>query len=294
MQYTRADKGAWYDMYPPVVSRYAGQFGLSDLEELRLHPGKPALARSRRAGLLYGKIVTEDEFSEVIFEICDHSLHAHFDTINEGYIAYKGLRVGICGRAVVTPGRGIVGVRDFTGLCFRIPGVHRGCADAAVHEFLSLKRGMLFYSPPGEGKTTVLREMIRSLASSPHNLRVSAVDTRGELAFGCEQECGTLDLFTGYPKAKGMEIALRCFAPQVIVCDEIGAAEAQALLFSASCGVPILASAHAATLPQLLASPPIAKLHEAGIFGCYAALRRRSGGISFTFTERDSLVGVSN
>ena len=277
---------------PALVLRYTKPFGLDDIEEMRMYPDKPILVRSRSAGTLHGTVVSEEEFLRVIDELCERSLHAHFDTINEGYIAYRGLRVGICGRAVTSPGRGIIGVRDFSGLCFRIPGVHKGCADAAVREFLQTRRGMLFYSPPGQGKTTVLREMICSLSSPPHNLRVSAVDTRGELSYGCGQRCGSLDLFTAYPKAKGMEIALRCFAPQVIVCDEIGAAEAQTILFSASCGVPILASAHADTLAQLLASPPLAKLHEAGIFGSYVAIRRRGNGIAFTFTERESLRGM--
>ncbi|MBE6639512.1 MAG: hypothetical protein E7616_08730 [Ruminococcaceae bacterium] len=277
---------------PPVVARYAAEFGMTDLEELRLHPNSPVLARSARMGTVCGKTVSQAEFSKVIDEICEHSLHAHFDTINEGYISYKGLRVGICGRAVTSPGRGIIGVRDFSGLCFRVPGIHKGCAGAAVAEFLTARCGMLFYSPPGGGKTTVLRDMMCTLSSPPHDLRVSAVDTRGELAYGCENRSRTLDLFSGYPKAKGMEIALRCFAPQVIVCDEIGASEAQALLFSASCGVPILASAHADTLAQLLSSPPIAKLHEAGIFGCYAAIRRRNQRIVFTFTARDALAEV--
>ena len=276
---------------PSVVSRYTGGVGVSDPEELRLYPGKPFLVRSHRAGVVSGKIVSQKEFSEVVYEICDHSLHAHFDTINEGYISYRGLRVGICGRAVTASGRGIISVRDFSGLCFRIPSVHRGCADEAAREFLMRRRGFLFYSPPGEGKTTVLREMIRTLTSPAHYMQVSVVDTRGELAYSLEQ-CQTLDLLSGYPKAKGMEIALRCFAPQVIVCDEIGATEAQALLYSASCGVPILASAHAATLVQLLSSPPILALHKAGVFGCYVAIRRRKSGIHFTFTEREGLTGV--
>ena len=274
---------------PSLVTGYARELGISDIEELRLYRNRPILARSHRLGTVSGRVMGEEEFLSVVDQLCDHSLHAHFDTINEGYISYQGLRVGICGRAVTAPGRGIISVRDFSGLCFRIPGVHLGCADAAVREFLSCRQGILFYAPPGEGKTTVLRELICALASQPNDLRVSAVDTRGELAYGCEERCRTLDLFTAYPKAKGIEIALRCFAPQVIVCDEIGAAEAQAMLFSASCGVPILASAHAATLPQLLSSPPIAKLHEAHIFGSYAAIRRRGNGISFSFTQREHL-----
>ena len=276
---------------PPIPARYMKEFGVADAQELRMYPEKAMILRSGRLGTVYGRVIGEKEFLQVVYEICENSLHANFDTIKEGYIAYKGLRVGIFGRAVTAHGKGIISVRDFSGLCFRIPGVHRGCAEEAVKEFLCHRQGILFYAPPGQGKTTVLREIVRTLASLEHGIRVSAVDTRGELAYSLE-DCGTLDLLSGYPKAKGMEIALRCFAPQVIVCDEIGATEAQALLYCASCGVPILASAHAATLPQLLASPPIARLHAAGIFGCYAAIRRRGNGIHFTFSHREDLVGV--
>lgn len=277
---------------PPAVARYTESVGVKDAEELRLYPDKPILVRSQRLGMVSGRVISEKEFLQVVYEICDHSLHTHYDTINEGYISYKGLRVGICGRAVTAVGKGIMGVRDFSGLCFRIPSVRRGCADAAVADFLAHRRGMLFYAPPGQGKTTVLREMIRTLSSSPHFCQVAAVDTRGELAYSLDGSCRTLDVLSYYPKAKGMEIALRCFAPQVIVCDEIGAAEAHALLYCASCGVPILASAHAATLVQLLSSAPIKALHKAGIFDSYVAIRRRNAGVHFTFTERQSLAGA--
>lgn len=277
---------------PPIVARYTKGTGVSAPEELRLYPDRPLVLRSDKTGVVFGRVISAKEFAEVVYEICEHSLHSHFDTINEGYISYRGLRVGICGRAVTEGGKGIVSVRDFSGLCFRIPAVHMGCADEAVREFLLCRRGMLFYSPPGQGKTTALREMVRCLASAPHHLRVSLVDTRGELSYSLTGQCRTLDVLAGYPKAKGMEIALRCFAPQVIVCDEIGASEAASLLFSASCGVPILASTHADTLGQLLASPPIAKLHEAAIFGRYVGLRRRGEHLHFTFTAREEMRGM--
>ena len=277
---------------PSVVTRYTESIGVKDAEELRLYPGKPFLVRSMKLGTISGRVIKEKEFLDVVYEICDHSLHTHYDTINDGYISYQGLRVGICGKAVTATGKGIVGIRDFAGLCFRIPSVHKGCADTAVSDFLSFRRGMLFYAPPGQGKTTVLREMVRSLSSAPHNVQVAVVDTRMELSYSLDVNCRCLDILSGYPKAKGMEIALRCFAPQVIVCDEIGASEAHALLYCASCGVPILASAHAATLVQLLSSAPILALHKAGIFGSYVGVRRRNAGIHFTFTEREGLSGI--
>ena len=147
---------------PPIPARYMKEFGVADAQELRMYPEKAMILRSGRLGTVYGRVIGEKEFLQVVYEICENSLHAHFDTINEGYIAYKGLRVGIFGRAVTAHGKGIISVRDFSGLCFRIPGVHRGCAEEAVKEFLCHRQGILFYAPPGQGKTTVLREIVRT------------------------------------------------------------------------------------------------------------------------------------
>ena len=53
------------------------------------------------------------------------------------------------------------------------------------------------------------------------------------------------DVYTRYPKAKAIEMALRCMNPQAIVCDELGtAADAEALEAGLASGVVFLASVH--------------------------------------------------
>ena len=83
----------------------------------------------------------------------------------------------------------------------------------------------LLISPPGCGKTTLLRDICRQLSDSER--QVVIVDERSEIA-ACYHGVPQLDVglrtdvLDGCPKAEGIRIVLRGMAPQVIVTDEIG------------------------------------------------------------------------
>ena len=66
---------------------------------------------------------------------------------------------------------------------------------------------------------------------------------------------------------------------QVIVCDEIGERrEALSLISAYHGGVPLVASAHAASLKELLRHPGIQLLHKAEIFAAYVGIKRDGHG----------------
>ena len=115
--------------------------------------------------------------------------------------------------------------------------------------------------PPGGGKTTALRGLVDVVSQK---LRVAVVDTRGEL-YGFAEDA-LVDVLSGYPKAKGAEIAVRTLSPQVLVLDEIGAEEAQALVALSSLGVRVVASAHAKEARELLARESMRRLFSCGLF----------------------------
>jgi stage III sporulation protein AA len=84
-----------------------------------------------------------------------------------------------------------------------------------------------------------------------------------------------LDVLAGYPRDLGIEIAVRSLAAEVVLCDEIGSvSDAEAILAAANCGVPIVATAHARTVKEILLRPPLRRLHDARIFSAYAGLSR--------------------
>ena len=152
----------------------------------------------------------------------------------------------------------------------------------------SLTRGVLIYGPPAVGKTTLLRSVTALLAGGDRPLRVSVVDTRGELCYGLSSATLLVDLLSGYPKGLGISVAARTLSAELIVCDEIGdLEEAREIAGAHNCGVPLLASAHAAEIGELLARPGLRLLHEAHCFGAYVRLFRRPDAFDFDYRILD-------
>ncbi len=264
------------------------------VEELRLHANREATVTAAGRSFPLGVTLGADEMQTLLQGMCAGSLYAHSETIRQGYLSLPdGIRVGVCGTAATDAGQ-VIGVREITGLTVRIP--HRTEVDAspilrALSEDGSM-RGALIFAPPGVGKTTLLRA-IAALASSPcHAIRTVAVDTRAELRFGLDAQDLLLDILVGYPRALGIEIAVRSLGAQLIVCDEIGSAEdADAILSAANCGVPLVASTHARSLGELLDRPAIATLHRAGVFDLYVSLSRVGNRFSYEISRRCDVSG---
>ena len=150
----------------------------------------------------------------------------------------------------------------------------------------SLEKGQVLaiIGSSGSGKTTLLRSVAVMLSSGgwrdgAEPMRTVVIYTRGELAFANEGRDLCLDVLSGYPRRQGIEIATRCLNAEVIICDEIGDyEEAMSLVASHNCGVPLIASAHAGGVEQLLARTGLRLLHEARIFGAYVGLARDGRG----------------
>lgn len=250
---------------------------LSRLSEIRLRAGHQAALLLDGGNLLLPPVLSRAELADTLAALCGGSLYAHSESLRQGYLSAFGCRVGVAGRAVYDGGR-VCGMADITSLCIRLPHAVPGAGDIAVKAFALLggQAGLLIYSPPGGGKTTLLREFARTVSCGSCARRVALVDARGELydpAFspGCQ-----VDVLRAYPLAEGIEMATRTLSPELIVCDEIGSMrEAEAILSVQGCGVPLVASAHAATVEELLARPPIASLVAGGAFAAYIGIMRQ-------------------
>ena len=209
--------------------------------------------------------VTRSDLEQVLDRATEYSRYTAAGTMAHGYLtAPGGFRIGVCGTALPTgPGAGTnEGVRDVSSLAIRIPRVFEGVAEPVLPELVEDGRpaGTLILSPPGGGKTTLLRDLVRLLSQGSAVCppqRVALVDERGELAAvhrgrpQLEVGCHT-DVMDGCPKHLAVPMLLRAMTPGIIALDEVAlGADVEAVYAAVGCGVTLLATVHAASLRDL-------------------------------------------
>jgi stage III sporulation protein AA len=109
-------------------------------------------------------------------------------------------------------------------------------------------KNTLIISPPGYGKTTVLRDVIRRISNMGFD--VGVVDERSEIG-ACfkgepQNDLGrNTDVMDACPKDKGIMMLVRSMAPQVIAVDELGGNEdLEAVKKAKYSGCSIIATIH--------------------------------------------------
>ena len=263
-------------------------------EEIRIRCGRMSFVTlSGGINVPLDVSLSRDEMDQTVEKLCRGSLYAYTETINQGYITLpSGMRAGISGRAAVENGR-VIGVSDINGICIRIPHYVKVDPTPICNLLceLNMNKGVLIYSAPGVGKTTLLRSVSSEMARGSNACRVVVVDTRGELEFGLRSRGLCLDILCGYPKALGIEIALRSMGAQLIVCDEIGGNdEITSICNAANGGAALLASVHASDIESLMSNESVKTLHKSGAFGAYVGIKRSDGEIRYTVTYRSDIV----
>ena len=202
-------------------------------------------------------IAGQEDIASIVNAFCKGSVYAYQNYLKDGFIPLcGGHRIGISGKAVMD-GERIINVEEFSGVNIRIAKEFIGSADSCMPHIYDCCRlsNTVIISPPGYGKTTVLRDIARQLSE---NYKVVIVDERSELAAsskGVPQfDIGDqTDVLEGFPKPMGMLHALRSLSPDVIVTDEIGT-EADLLAISALLkgGCKIITSMHGYSIDEAL------------------------------------------
>lgn len=250
------------------------------VEELRVREGRPlalvSAGKERTPEEWKLRRVTSRDIGWILEAAGQGSIHTILPQLRQGYVAVEGgNRIGVCGSVVVKDGE-VTNFRRISSLAVRFSREITGIAKPLLSKLTENGRlqSTLILSPPGGGKTTLLRDLIRCISDgegiSP--LRVGVADERGEIcgmAAGAPQKnVGTrTDIVDGCPRAPALLMLLRGMNPQVLAMDEITETrDLTAAVEAAGCGVVLLATAHGAEPKEIKLRPVYRDLLQEGIF----------------------------
>lgn len=221
----------------------------------------------------------ERELEDIFRYLCHDSVYAYDEERKQGYLAVEGgHRVGITGE-VIKIAEGYI-VKYIRYINIRIAHEKKGLA-RIIAPYLHVISGRgqplntLIISPPGLGKTTLLRDIIRIVSDGECGFcgcNVGVIDERGELA-GAYRGSATLDcggrtdVVTGSDKRHGIEVLVRTFSPRMIAIDEIGNnSDAEAIIHAGVSGCAVLATAHGGSVEDVMRNNELGELLRLKIF----------------------------
>ncbi len=262
--------------------------GSSTITEIRLRAFKKVIVLLGTQEVELEVIITLEEILQILVTVSKNSIYAIQQDINNGFIVIPGgHRIGVCGE-VVTQDSKIKNIKNINSMNIRIARQVIGCADVVMQHILNNGRirNTLIISPPGCGKTTILRDTIRQLSNGTDTFRgvnVSVVDERGEIAAvsqgiaNLDVGCRT-DVMSNVKKSLGIQLLVRSMAPSVIATDEIGSDEdIEEIKYAALSGVSMIFTMHGNDIGDLYKKSRIKELIDLNIFELAIFLSNKKG-----------------
>lgn len=276
---------------PPRAEALARLDGCGEVEEIRLRAGQPPAVRTAQGECeTDGAPVTAQELRETLSRAARYSVHSYAESLRHGFVTLDGgHRLGLCGTVAEENGQ-VIGVRTLSSVNLRVARQVDAVGEV-IRPWVGTgaPQSVLVLSPPGFGKTTLLREWVRLVSDAGY--AVAVADERGEIAAlrdGVPQfalgRC--TDVLENCGKRQAALMLLKTMSPELIAFDEITAPEdVEAVALCAHCGTAVVAGAHAAKVDDLYHRPLYRALLDLRVFERVVVIGRENGKRQYCMQE---------
>ena len=264
-----------------------------EINEIRIRAGKPITFLCNIKTYFLGEdgvcsspnqaiFGTYELIEDIVFKASNFSIYAVNEQIKKGYIMVEGgIRIGVSGEIVADDD--IKTIKNFSSLCIRIPHYIKSASLPIFNHVLNdgNLNNTLIISPPGAGKTTMLRDLIYQFSNHNYPYNVFIADERGEITGGQNSNINLgyfCDSVSFLNKKDAMLLGIRSMSPDILVCDELGDIDDfEAVEYAINCGVAVIATMHAGNLEDLKSKPEFKRFIDNKYFKRYIVLSKANG-----------------
>ena len=241
--------------------------------------------------------VTNACIDYVLKRATEYSLYAFNNQLKQGFITAKGgIRIGVAGESVNSNNFVPTTIKNINSINIRIPHEIKDCSKKIFNHIFYKESGVkstLIISPPGAGKTTLIRDISKKISETGENINVMIVDERFEIASVVNGEAMLdvglfTDVVSGTNKQFAFSNGIRALKPDVIITDELmNREDVLACKTAINSGVRVIATVHADSHRSLMNKEDFKDLFKGLFFERYVIMDSKNGpgGVSQILDE---------